>query len=336
MLENIIEQNHQAFNTVTEAYDYTKYWDEQQFTVPTQSLRVTPDSKIFHTDNNLFSGHDIKLTDQALEQLNKTLKIPESYAREMSADLHAHNINAGLSNIMSTVTIIVRNSDHASPVRCASAILSSLPKGVSHNKVLENLVETDATGHVKFTKGTMSILMDDLVDDLVKVLPSDDENVRLNAELYNQLWVDNHNRSSSVLNFAIKWERLICTNGAYLSKNIANGSLMNRPSMQRLSQFIIDGMAHVKAFKSSYLPKAIEEMANTTISDLAITDTAKLIKGTLSIEEQEEGLEQLVSVYDQMNLITLAAQKARTEHKRRIMEIEGGNLIDGFLLPLVA
>jgi len=332
MLNNIIETKAQRFNCVQEAQEYVSHWDEQQYTLPMQSLKVTDQGKIYHAGQKLIKDLDYKLTDTALDQLNRIIKMPQTYAREIPPDLHAHNINAGFSNTMTTVTLLVRNSDHFNPEPCVVAILTSPPRGVPHSTVLDKLSNGLTSGMVKIDNGTMSIVMPDLVEDMITVLPAD--NIVLNAEIYNQLWVPQQYRGKASLDFSIKWTRLVCSNGAYMSQNIAKGSLMELPSLQRVSHFLDEGMEHIKAFKSDFLPKAVERMANTEISEQAFKKTSKLIKGTLTPTEQEKELGEIISVYDQMNLITHAAKSAKTGFKRRTMEVAGGKIIEGFLQPL--
>jgi hypothetical protein len=126
--------------------------------------------------------------------------------------------------------------------------------------------------------------------------------------------------------------RLICTNGAYSRRVMAEGKLMAWASRREIDRFLDEHFDRVLGFAGGQLQSAVQRMSDTIPEERQQVQIRSMIERLVSLEIAEELLRDAVSNWDHANALTAAANRTGSLERRRKLQIAGGEMIDQFLV----
>lgn len=318
------------FDSPAKALEHFNSRRKQSHMLQTHNIVVDSDGLVSHNgghSNGIFE--DIPLTDIASKQLHSLIGIPQSFAvkKELDPKTHAHLINKFLKKIDGCITIVVESDNKKPENKHIAAILPGGRSQIDDKVILERFEYWGLKSQIKFNGGTMKINFGDR--DLVEVLPND--NVQLVGHLSNVRWGIKATTRPQ-LDASIYWKRLICSNGAYLKRDIGKGRLMNFASRQETANFVDDQLKRIASFNKTILLPAVKLMDSTIPSDLEYEEVNRILKRYVGQEKTDMLLYNSVTWWDQFNAITAAANEVNSDKKRQELQIKGGAILDRFLV----
>jgi len=316
-----------AFERPRAALDYLEDIVVQRFAVPAQTLRVQHQGRLSHTSTAPIAElQEIPLTDVALGHLDSIAGIPRAYARRIEPALHVHNLNARLAEQVAGVTVVVEFSRKEPEDRRISAIVPGARFGVDDQLVLRRLEARNLSACVLLGAGWLDVRFGD--PDVIEVLPNDE--VQLTGRLRSVHWATTLSTRPS-LECAVHLLRLICTNGAYIGRTLAEARLLTWASRPQIERFLDEQVERVLSFPRRALQEAAGRMAETIPEEPEREHITRLIARHASQAIADQVLKDATSWWDWINGVTQAANRVSAPERRRRLQLEGGALMERFL-----
>jgi hypothetical protein len=301
--------------------------NENRHLVLTQNLRMSTDGRLSHSGGiyNAFDG--IPLIETALKQLNSLLGISESYSNQIDPKLHAHSINELLKTLDASVSVVVSSNAVNPDQQHISAILPGDCCGIPHSIIVERLEFWGLRAKIQVNGGEMRIEFG--TPKLLEVLPED--HVKIMGVIHNTRWTQRASTRPS-LESNLYWNRLVCSNGAYLQRVLGKGRLMSLGSKKEASIFVDSQIKRILSFEQEKLIPAVKTMAETIPNEDKHHELEKLLTRSIGEKKASELLGTVVSYWDEFNAITEAAHYTTNQNKARKLQIAGGELLESFLV----
>lgn len=330
MLPNIKKVYSQEFDSAAKALQHVNSRIRQNHMLQTYNISVDAEGLVSHNGgyrNSAFEG--VCLTDMASSQLHSLIGIPQSFAskKELDYKIHAHLINKFLKKIDGCITIVIESDAKKPEKRHIAAILPGGRSQIDNKIILERFEFWGLKTIVKFENGSMQVKFGDR--NMVEVLPND--NVQLMGHLSNVCWGTRATMSPQ-LEASIYWKRLICSNGAFIERNLGKGRLMSFASRQETANFVDRQIKRVLSFNKTVLLPAVELMDSTIPKDREYEEVNRILKRYVGQERTDILLQSSVTWWDQFNAITAAANQVNSDKKRQELQIRGGAILDRFLV----
>ena len=314
------------FNSTAAALQFANSRGCQHHLLRTDKLVLTKDGLLTHHGGTQTAFEGLPLTDIALEHLNSLVGIPSSYARRLDNPLHAHNINQLIHQMDASVTVVVTFDKNNPEKKHIEAIRPGGCFGIKDAVILQELENADVASKIRFSPGAMEI--DFGTPDILEVFSED--YVQLTGKIQNIRWGQKASTRAS-LEASVFWLRRICTNGAYLQRNLGTGRLMQLASHQQAAQFVAQQIQKIQTFEKTVLLSAVKTMNQTIPSDSEHQHIERLISRAIGQETTEQLLSSAVTWWDEFNAVTAAANQGLSENKSRQLQIEGGAILEKFL-----
>jgi hypothetical protein len=125
--------------------------------------------------------------------------------------------------------------------------------------------------------------------------------------------------------------RMICSNGAFVSRALAEAKLLAWASRQQIERFLDEHFDRVLNFSQNALRDAVARMSEVIPEDPERERIAHLIARFAGTKAAAESLSEAVSWWDHINSITAAANRISGAERRRRLQIEGGALMERFI-----
>jgi hypothetical protein len=316
-----------TFESPRAALDYLEDIVVQRFTVPAQTLRVQHQGTLSHASTAPIAElREIPLTDVALGHLDSIAGIPRAYARRIEPVLHAYNLNARLAEQVAGMTVVVEFSRKEPEDRRVSAIVPGARFGVDDQLVLRRLETRGLSACVSLGAGWLDVRFGDT--DVIEVLPKDA--VQLAGRLRSVHWGRTLSTRPS-LEVAVHLLRLICKNGAYIGRTLAEARLLTWASRPQIERFLDEQVERVLNFPRRALQEAAGRMAESIPEEPERERITRLVARQTSQAIADEVLKNATSWWDWINGITQAANRVSAPERRRRLQLEGGALIERFL-----
>lgn len=330
MLPNIKKVYSLEFDSAAKALEHANSRIQQSHMLQTHNISVDAEGLVTHNGGYRSSAFEgISFTDMASSQLHSLIGIPQSFAskKELDYKTHAHLINKFLKKIDGCITIVIESDAKKPEKKHIAAILPGGRSQIDHKVILERFEFWGLKTQVKLENGSMKITFGDR--DTVEVLPND--NVQLMGHLSNVCW-GTRGTMRPQLDASIYWQRLICSNGAFVERNIGRGKLMSFASRQETANFVDRQIKRILSFNKTILLPAVELMDSTIPKDGEYEEVNRILKRYVGQEKTDILLQDSVTWWDQFNAITAAANQVNSDKKRQELQIKGGAILDRFLV----
>jgi hypothetical protein len=331
MLPNL-ETKTLHFPRTQEALNYLNSYSQQRHLLQPNHLHIDANGMLNYysspTDEAIAQLQELSLTDTALSQLNALTGVSSKFARKIDSTLHAHILNEQLKYQLTPVTVIVEHKIENPDQRWVTAVLSNGQFGLSHALVLEWVDTRELPASIQLDSGRMEVHFGDPY--AVEVLPND--KFHLKGFIDNYKWGINRASSRPVLASGLYLLRLVCSNGAYARRNLANNRLMTGATKKELYAFLDRQLQKTFQFSQTLLADAIATMSETIPEEAQREPILKSITRAVGQEKAEILLQDAVSWYDHWNALTASAHDVETPERRRKIQLEGGKLLEQFFL----
>jgi hypothetical protein len=325
----ILATKSMEFESPAKALEYVDQRVLQRFTVDVSDLSLNEAGKLRHTGSApLPQLQDLPLTDVALGHIDSFAGISPVYAANIESDLHAVSINKQLRREVSAVTVVVEY-ERVSERSHVVAVLRGGRIGISDAVLLRRIESRNLGALVCFDGGEMTVNFGD--EHHVEVLPND--HFRVIGHLRNAHWGVARAATQPVLEVSAFLLRLICTNGAYARRALAEGRIMAWASSRELDALLDTHLDRVLSFQNSFLEIAVARMSAEIPDEPDREVYQRMILRSLG-EKTAAALmaeSEPVSQYDWFNVLTAAANRPRSQERRRRLQIEGGAILDRYL-----
>lgn len=320
------EMRFQSFGDALQHLDRLGY---QPIMVAINNLRVAPKGGLSYCGSiPIGSLIQTPLTDTAVQQLNGLVEMPQGFANKIDPKLHAHCLNERFQDQDGTVTVMVEYDKKEPENRRVVAVVLGSGSGISDALILNHLQSCGLCGCVRMRSGQMEVYFGDAATS--EVLPGDEMQVR--GVLHNAHWGQTKATTRPSLEISIYTLRLVCSNGAYIKRVLAEGRLMSWASRQQIEQFLDRQLNRVFAFQETVLKEAVALMSETIPEESECEEISRLISRVAGTKRAENLLREAVSWWDHFNAVTAAANQVESIQKARKLQIEGGALLERFLL----
>ena len=316
------------FCTAAAALEYVNGRVYRRHLIETHNLEVDKEGTLTHNTSFPKAFSEIPLTDIALGQINSLVGISKTYSDRIDPNLHAYSINKLLKKLDATVTVVVESSRNNPDNQRIAAFLPGACSGIDDVIILERLEFWNMRTHVRIKCGQMDVLFGN--PDLLEVLPGDE--VQINGALHNLRWGHNRATVNPTLEASVFWKRLICSNGAYINRVLAKGRLMNLASRQEAARFVDLQVERIRNFQKNVLKQAVARMSETIPNESDYEEVTRIITRLAGAKTAEELLKDAVSWWDHFNAVTAAANVVDNVEKQRKLQIEGGAMLERFLV----
>lgn len=317
------------FHSVEAALDYLSGRVVQRFTVPVHDLTVTAQGRLTHAGAVPIADlRDLPLTDTAMAHLNSLAGIPAHYAAQIDAELHAHSLNELLQKRIAAVTVIVEVEKQEPDKRNVEALLPGSRLGVDDTLILQRIAARQLSAAVRLHSGQLDVHVGD--GTALEVLPGDE--VRISAELRNERWGTTSAAARPMLEVGLYLLRLVCANGAYAQRALAESRLMAWATRKEIDVFLDREIERVLTFQPRMLSDAVSMMSETMPTDEERAKFATVIRRFMGKKRAEELLaDDVVSWWDAFNLATAAAKEITNASRRRRLQIAAGEYLERFI-----
>jgi hypothetical protein len=283
------------FTSARAALDFLERRALQRFTLPLRDLRVSAAGRLRH------AGHvpvpqldDVPLTDAALEHLDDLTGVPRTYAARIEPDLHEHSLNELMARRLGLVTVIVEY-EHGQPERRrVAAVVTGARRSIEDDVILRRIDALGVSSLVTIHRGAIDVTFGRL--DAVEVLPKD--SIQVTAALRNEHWGAERASARPALEIAVHLLRLICTNGAYAQRVLAEAKLAAWANRSAVDEFLSRQIERTLAFPAHALRAAAEVMSRRIPPEREVQRVEKLLARYLHKRHTEELLRTAVSWYD--------------------------------------
>lgn len=328
----VIPTQSQEFDSATMALEALERRTVQRLVLPLRDLHVDTTGRLSHVGHHRMDVLDgVLLTDTGLGHLHRLVGMPVAYARTIEPELHAHSINELMPRRLAFVSVFVEDDRNDGRGPRVAAVQTGVRAGVPHEIPLRRLLALGVKTAVSVRGGVMDVRFGD--DVAVEILPGD--TVRTRGALRNERWGDEGSRRP-VFDAALYLLRLACENGAFAQRQLGGARMLSSASEREISELIDRQIHRVLADSSARLRAAAARMADD-LPDDAVRATARiLIARHASQAVADELLEASITAFELWNAITGAAHRAKTEAGRRILQIEGGELLDRYMAGVAA
>lgn len=315
------------FNSAHAALDYLEGFVIQRFTLPAQSLRVDHQGQLSHSRSAPVAQlHEVPLTDVALGHLDSIAGIPRGYAGRIEPALHVHNLNQRLAEQVAGVTVVVELHRNEPDDRWVSAVVPGARFGVDDSIVLRRIDTRGLSASVLLQAGSLDVRFGD--PECVEVLP--DDQLQITGRLRSVHWGAALSSRPS-LECSVHLLRLVCTNGAFIGRTLAEARLLSWASRPQIERFLNEQLERVLTFPGEALREAVAIMSDSIPEEPDRAYINRLIVRHAGQAAADEVLSTATSWWDWMNGVTQAANKVAISERRRRLQIEGGALLEKFL-----
>lgn len=316
------------FSTPSDALAHLDRQVQQRFTVPLRDLRVTESGRLRHVGALPIDAlHDVALTDTALDQLDSVVGIPRGYARQIEPALHEHSLNDLVQQHVASVTVVVTCERDEPDLRRASGVVVGARTPIEHVEVLRCLDARELPCSILLKPGELEVLIG--MDRKFHPLPGDAYEIA--GTLRNEHWSPVRARARSLLEVGVFLLRLVCSNGAYAARSIADGRLYCWTSRKNLHELIHREIDHALSFSEQSLARAVERMSETMPEEPERAHVSRTLERAVGQQRARELLASAVSWYDHFNAVTAAAHVPAEDDRRRSLQVAGGAVLDKFL-----
>jgi hypothetical protein len=318
------------FSSIQSARKYLEQRISQYQTLPISKLHAHSDGSISHCDTESSlqtASQNLPLTDIALRHFNRLMGIPQTYANRIDPDLLAYSLNRQAKSYAAIVTLVIEWEKTEPDKKWIKAILPSEPLGIQHDLILRQLEAWELNAFVRISNGAMDVIFGD--PEIVEVLPGD--LVQMMGRLHNIQWGGRCRLMRPSLDVGVYLLRLACINGAYARRVIAEEQFLEWASQPQIQEFLNQQIQRVLDFPKTILQQAIWLMHNTIPQDWERDALARLLSRAIGVRRTEELLQEPISWWEHMNVITTAANQIQNLERKRHLQIEGGNLLERFL-----
>jgi hypothetical protein len=317
-----------SFASASTALDHLANRTVQRVTVPMRDLSVDEHGRLSHAGAQPISAlQGLPLTDGALAHVNRLLGIPRNYAELIDPAFHALSANELLARHLGIITIVIEE-DRDREQRRVAAVVRGARASVPHETVLKRLVHLGVDSAVRLHGGLLDVRFGGA--ELADVLPGDSFTIQ--GALRNDAWGDDAARKP-LLEISVYLLRLICTNGAYLMRDLATGRSLDWSSARQLIEHVDRQIDRVLTVSRTTIQGAVQRMSETTIDLEDLEAARQALTRHAGHETAAELLADAVSVYDLMNAVTGGAKRTKTQAGQRRLEIYGGEILDRFVTP---
>jgi hypothetical protein len=316
------------FQSAHAALDYLDRRVLQRFTVPLRDLRVSASGRLRH-DSSLPMTQlaEVPLTDAALEHLDDLSGIPRTYARSIEPDLHEHSLNELMIRRLGLVTVVVEY-EHGQPERRRiAAVVTGARSGIDDAVILRRIEHFGMSSLVTLHRGQLDVRFGRL--DAVQVLPRD--TIELTAALRNDHWGTERAATRPALEVSVHLLRLVCTNGAFIKRGLAEARLFAWANQAATNEFLDRQFERVMSFPEKALRDAVARMSSEIPSEKDTAWVGRLLRRYVQKRRAEELLRTAVSWYDHWNAVTAGAHGVASAERKRRLQVEGGAILDRFL-----
>jgi hypothetical protein len=252
------------FPCISSAREHLEKRNSQYHLLPVAKLCLNKDGKISYSGSDPIKDlENLPVTDVALQQITKLMGIPQSYANRINPDLLAHSINEQAIRHDVLVTVMVESEKSEPDRKWITAILPSGRTGIKHEHILRHYEAWELNASVRLSNGSMDIYFGEL--EAVEVLPSDLMQVK--GHLHNTQWGSTSVATRPSLEMGLYLHRLVCSNGAYAKRAVAEGKLMGWSTRQQVEQFLDRQIKRIDDFQGIVLRRAVEVMNETIPED---------------------------------------------------------------------
>lgn len=323
----VLKSRDLEFGSAAAALEYLQGRVTQRFTVPLQNLRVACRGTLSHAGTvPIGELQSVPLTDVALGHVDALAGIPQSYARRIEPDLHEHSINQLLGEQVGAATVVVEFRKEEPDNRWVAAVIPGARFGIDDQTVLERIEARGLSAYVTLRSGTLDVRFGDARS--VEVLAADQ--VQIAGNLHSTHW-NSSVATRPMLETGVYLLRLVCTNGAYVRRALAEAKLLAWASRQQIERFLDEHFDRVLNFSQTSLQAGVARMSEAIPDDPDRKHIAQLITRFAGTNAAKELLSEAVSWWDHINSITAAANRIGSPERRRRLQIEGGALIERFI-----
>lgn len=315
------------FGSAAAALEYLEGRVNRRFTVPLQNLRVDGDGTLSHGGTAPIGDlQHIPLTDLALAHVDALAGIPHGYAARIDPELHEHSINELLGEQVGAATVVVELHKEEPDNRWVAAVILGARFGIDDQTVLRRIEARGLSACVMARSGMLDVRFGDACD--LEVLVAD--HVQITGNLHSTHWGSNI-AMRPMLETGVYLLRLVCSNGAYVSRALAEAKLLAWASRQQIERFLDEHFDRVLNFSQNSLREAVAQMTDAIPEDPERERIAQLITRFAGAKAAKELLSEAVSWWDHINSITAAANRIGSPERRRRLQIEGGTLMERFI-----
>lgn len=316
------------FQSARAALDYLDRRVLQRFTLPLRDLRVSAAGRLRHESSlPVAQLAEVPLTDAALEHLDDLSGIPKGYARGIEPELHEHSLNELMARQLGLVTVIVEY-EHGQPERRrVAAIVTGSRAGIDDAVILRRIEKLAMSSLVVLHRGHMEVRFGRI--DEVEALP--DDTFEVTAALHNEHWGRERAATRPTLEVAVHLLRLVCTNGAYIQRGLAEARLVSWANQTATEDFLDRQFERVLSFPEKALRGAVARMSEAIPEDKEVERIGKLLARYVQRRAAEELLASAVSWYDHWNAVTAGAHRVSHAERKRRLQVEGGAILDRFV-----
>lgn len=313
------------FSKSSVALEHLNSTTSKHHLLQTKNLYLDPQGYLNHRSQNpIFEG--LPLSEVAVGQINHLLKIPEKYAKLIDPKLHAHSVNELLNGLEGSVTVVVVSDLSNSEQKHIAAILPGFCLGIDHKVIVERLEFWGINSvHIHLEGGQMKVRFGN--PQTVEVLVGD--HVNLYGYISNTRWSAKGSKPS--LEASLYWERLVCTNGAFVRRVVAGGRVLNLNSRKEAADFIDGQIKRTLNFNKTVLLPAVQTMASTVPNEDEHEKIVRLLNRHLSKDSASNLVEGVTSNWDAFNAVTAAANQVTSVIARQQLQIAGGAMLEQFM-----
>jgi len=316
------------FQSARAALDFLDRRVLQRFTVPLRDLRVSASGRVRHESSlPMTQLTEVPLTDAAVDHLDDLSGIPKVYARSIEPELHEHSLNELMARQLGLVTVIVEY-EHGQPERRRiAAVVTGVRAGVDDAVVLRRIEKLGMSSLVVLHRGHLEVRFGRL--DAVEALPRD--TIEVTAALHNDHWGRERAVMRPGLEVSVHLLRLVCTNGAFIQRGLAEARLVSWANQAATDDFLDRQFERVLSFPEKALRSAVARMNEEMPSEQDVERIHKLLARYVQKRAAEELLATAVSWYDHWNAVTAGAHRIANADRKRRLQVEGGAILDRFV-----
>lgn len=316
------------FQSAQAALDYLDGRVLQRFTLPLCDLRVSAAGRLRHESHlPVTQLEEVPLTDAALDHLDDLTGIPRTYAARIEPPLHEHSLNELMARRLGLVTVVVEY-EHGQPERRrVAAIVTGARSAIDDEAVLRRVDKLGVSSLVTIHRGSLDVRFGRL--DAVEVLPRD--SIEVTAALRNDHWGAERATARPALEVSVHLLRLVCTNGAFVQRALAEARLATWANRGAVDDFLSRQIERVMTFPAARLKAAAATMSAKIPPEREVARIGKLLRRFVHKRHADELLRTAVSWYDFWNAVTGAAHRVGGVDRKRRLQVEGGAILDKFL-----
>lgn len=322
--QNTISMN---FGSAASALQYVNARTYRRYLIDTQNIEIDKEGKLSYVGMSPRLFAEIPITDVCLQHINSLVGITPPYSNKIDPSLHAYSINKQLKKLEAMVTVVIESSQKNPDHQKVVAFLPGACSGIDDLVILQRLEYWNLTANIEIRSGQMDVFFGN--PDLIEVLPYDQ--VNLQGALRNIRWGQTRSKTNPSLDVSVFWKRLICSNGAYIKRDLAAGKLMNLASKQEVIQFLDRQFERINNFPQITLKNAVAIMTKNIPEESEHDEIKQSITRSAGDKIADELMITAVSWWDHFNAITAAANKVENLEKQRKLQIAGGAILERFI-----